>query len=307
MERKGCGCATGIMVWLIVILLILLGVGFVLGPIGANMLGLETPSSFDVSSPHVQLPAEELFHVGPFSITNTIMASWLTILVLVVTFYIFTRKMKLIPGRLQGIAEMAVESLLNFMEGPAGKKNARLFFPLVATIFVYVIANAYLGLMPFFGPVGIIESDGSFVPLFRPANTDINLTLSIAIMSFVFVEIWGMRASGQIGRGIKQLFKGKIRPALGNVGLGFINLFVGLLELLSHFIRIISFTFRLFGNMVAGEILLLIVAFLIPLVAIIPFYGLELLVGFIQALIFAGLTLVFGIIAVAPMHKGEEQ
>jgi F-type H+-transporting ATPase subunit a len=173
--------------------------------------------------------------------------------------------------------------------------------------------------MPLFGPVGLIEPDGSFVPLFRPANTDINLTLSIAIMSFVFVETWGMRASGtlpylgqffnvgQIGRGIKQLFKGKIRPALGNVGLGFINLFVGLLELLSHFIRIISFTFRLFGNMVAGEILLLIVAFLIPLVAIIPFYGLELLVGFIQALIFAGLTLVFGIIAVAPMHEGEEQ
>jgi len=319
MERKGCGCATGIMVWVIVILLILLGVGFVLGPIGANILGLETPSSFDVSKPHFQLPAEELFHVGPFSITNTLMASWLTILVLVVTFYIFTRKMKLIPGRLQGIAEMAVEGLLNFMEGPAGKKNARLFFPLVATIFIYVIANAYLGLMPFFGPVGIIESDGSFVPLLRPANTDINLTLSIAIMSFVFVETWGMRSSGvfrymgqffnvgQIGRGIKQLFKGRIRPALGNVGLGFINLFVGLLELLSHFIRIISFTFRLFGNMTAGEILLLVVGFLIPLVAIIPFYGLELLVGFIQALIFAGLTLVFGIIAVAPMHEGEEQ
>jgi F-type H+-transporting ATPase subunit a len=109
---------------------------------------------------------------------------------------------------------------------------------------------------------------------------------------------------GQLKDGIKSLFKGKFVPALSGIGLGLINLFVGCLEVLSHIIRIFSFTFRLFGNMTAGEILLLIVTFLVPFIATIPFYGLELLVGFIQALIFAGLTLVFGTIALTP-HSEE--
>ena len=108
----------------------------------------------------------------------------------------------------------------------------------------------------------------------------------------------------QLRDGIKNLFKGKIVPALSGIGMGLINIFVGFLEVLSHFIRIISFTFRLFGNMTAGEILLLIVTFLVPLIITMPFYLLELLIGFIQALIFAGLTLVFGTIALTP-HSEE--
>jgi F-type H+-transporting ATPase subunit a len=109
---------------------------------------------------------------------------------------------------------------------------------------------------------------------------------------------------GQLRDGFSSLFKGKIRPALSGIMLGFINLFVGVLEIFSHFIRIVSFTFRLFGNMTAGEILLVVVCFLVPFIATIPFYGLELLIGFIQALIFAGLTLVFGTIALTP-HTEE--
>jgi F-type H+-transporting ATPase subunit a len=226
--------------------------------------------------------------------------------------------MKLIPGRLQNLAEMAVEALLSFVKGAAGEKHARLLFPVVATIFIYVITNAYLALLPFFGTIVVTGQEGTAVPLFRSANTDINVPLSIAVMSFIFVEFWGMKSLGafrylgeffnigQIGRGIKELFTGKIRPAITNIGFGFINLFVGLLEVFSHLIRIVSFTFRLFGNMTAGEILLLVSAFLIPLIFTIPFYGLELLIGFIQALIFAGLTLVFGIIAVAPTHEETE-
>jgi F-type H+-transporting ATPase subunit a len=208
--------------------------------------------------------------------------------------------------------------LLSFVKSVAGEKHARLLFPAVATIFIYVITNAYLALLPFFGTIGyhiVVAGQEEFVPLFRSANTDINVPLSIAVMSFIFIEFWGMKSLGavrylgeflnfgQIGRGIKELFKGKIRPAITNIAFGFINLFVGMLEVFSHLIRIVSFTFRLFGNMTAGEILLLISAFLIPFIFTIPFYGLELLIGFIQALIFAGLTLVFGIIAIAPMHE----
>jgi F-type H+-transporting ATPase subunit a len=312
------GCATRTIVLSLVIILVFFIVGFVFGPLGASFFGIEVPSFMNVSKPHVELPSEGLFEVAGFSITNTLIASWLSIIVLVVVFYLCTRKMKLIPGRLQNLAEMAVEALLSFVKSVAGEKHAKLLFPAVATIFIYVITNAYLALLPFFGTIVVTGHEGTAVPLFRSANTDINVPLSIAVMSFIFVEFWGMKSLGafrylgeffnfgQIGRGVKDLLMGKVRPAITNIAFGFINLFVGMLEVFSHLIRIISFTFRLFGNMTAGEMLLLVSAFLIPLIFTIPFYGLELLIGFIQALIFAGLTLVFGTIAVAPMHEEQE-
>jgi F-type H+-transporting ATPase subunit a len=312
------GCATKIIVFSLVIILVLFAVGFVFGPLGASFFGIEVPSFMAVPKPHIALPSERLFEVAGFPITNTLIAAWLSIIVLAVLFYVCTRKMKLIPGKLQNLAEMAVEALLSFVKSVAGEKHARLLFPVVATIFIYVITNAYLALLPFFGTIVVTGQAGTAVPLFRSANTDINVPLSIAVMSFIFVEFWGMKSLGafrylgeffnfgQIGRGVKELFKGKIRPAITNIAFGFINLFVGMLEIFSHLIRIISFTFRLFGNMTAGEMLLLVSAFLIPLIFTIPFYGLELLIGFIQALIFAGLTLVFGTIAVAPMHEEQE-
>jgi len=313
------GCATRIIVFSLVIILALFVVGLVFGPLGASLFGIEVPSIMKVPTPHVELPSEGVLEVAGFAITNTLLASWLTVIVLAIIFYVCTRKMKLIPGRLQNLAETAVEALLSFVKSAAGEKHARLLFPVVATIFIYVLTNAYLALLPFFSTIMVTGQEGTAVPLFRAANTDINVTLSIAVMSFIFVEFWGMKSLGafrylgeffnvgQLGRGIKELFKGKIRPAISNIAFGFINLFVGLLEVFSHLIRIISFTFRLFGNMTAGEILLLVSAFLIPLVFSIPFYGLELLIGFIQALIFAGLTLVFGTIALTPIHEEKEQ
>lgn len=318
MKQLGCGCATKLLLLSLVIVLALFGVGLIFGPLGASFFGIETPDFMAVPKPHVALPSEVLLEVAGFPITNTLIACWLSIIVLAGVFYLCTRKMKLIPGKLQNLAEMAIEALLSFVQGAAGEKYSRLLFPAVATIFIYVITNAYLAMLPFFGTILVTGQEGEFVPLFRSANTDVNVPLSIAIMSFVFVEFWGMKSLGavrylreffnfgQIARGIKELFTGKIRPAITNIGFGFINLFVGLLEVFSHFIRIVSFTFRLFGNMTAGEILLLVSAFLIPFVFTIPFYGLELLIGFIQALIFAGLTLVFGIIAVAPSHEEQE-
>ena len=315
------GCATKTIVFSLVIILAFFAVGFIFGPLGSSFFGIEVPSFMNVSKPHVALPSEGLFEVAGFSVTNTLIASWLTVIVLVVVFFVCTRRMKPIPGRLQNLAEMAVEALLGFVKSVAGEKHARLLFPAVATIFIYVITNAYLALLPFFGTITykiVVAGQEVAVPLFRSANTDINVPLSIALVSFVFIEFWGMKSLGashylggffnfgQLGRGVKELFKGKIRPAITSIAFGFINLFVGMLEVFSHLIRVMSFTFRLFGNMTAGEILLLVSAFLIPFIFTIPFYGLELLIGFIQALIFAGLTLVFGTIAVAPMHEEQE-
>ncbi len=314
--KMGCGYSIKILALATIILLALFLAGLIIGPLGSTLLHTKAPGFLSVSKPHVELPSEGISHISGFTITNTLIASWFTIIILVALFFACTRKMKLIPGRLQNLAEVTIETLLNFVKGVAGENHARTLFPIVATIFLYVLTNAYLALLPFFGTIGITEHDGTFVPLFRAANTDINLSLSIALISFLSVEYWGLRALGffrylnsffnfgQLRDGFINLFKGKIRPAISGILFGFINLFIGGLEILSHFIRIISFTFRLFGNMTAGEILLLVVSFLIPLVASIPFYGLELLVGALQALIFAGLTLVFGVIAMA--HHAEE-
>ena len=197
--------------------------------------------------------------------------------------------------------EAIVEFLLNMTEGAIGKERARTIFPLVATIFLFVLFNAWLSLLPVFGPIGYKDEHGAIaIPLLRNASTDINLPLALALVVVVAVEYWGVRAVGALRYAgqflnVRQLLRG--RP------MGVIDLFVGGLEALSHLIRILSFTFRLFGNMTAGKILLLIAAFLVPFLAV-PFYGLELLLGVVQALIFAGLTMVFAAMAVLPHEEG---
>ncbi len=318
MPKKGClGFSFPIIVGLLVIFLALFVVGFIVGPIGRSMLGdLGLPSWLSVPRPDPRLPAEVVFRPFGFPITNSVVAAWLTIIVLVGISYAVTRKVKLIPSRLQAFLESILGWLYGFCQEVAGKENGRRFFPVVTTIFLFVIMNAWLGLLPGFGSIYITGAEGEHIHLLRPANTDINVPLAIALMSFVFVEYFGIRSLGgfgylskfvnvgAFGRGLKQVFSGKLKAGLVGMFTGVIDMFVGMLETLSELIRIVSFTFRLFGNMTAGEILLLIVMFLVPWVVALPFYGLELLVGFVQALIFGGLTLVFLTLAVA--HHGAE-
>ena len=310
------GSSKRLLVVILAVILLLFMAGLAFGALG-SALGIEAPSFLRVPKPHIGefFKGEEVFQVFGFPITNSLLASWVTIIVLVGICYAATRRMKVIPDRWQGLVEAGMEMLMGFVEGIAGKKHGRRFLPAISTIFLLVIFNAYLALLPFFGPSIYVVETGA--PLFRGANTDINMTLAIAVMSFIFVEYWGMRSLGVIHYlgefinvkplfgGLKQLFKGNVRLALSEIMIGAINLFMGILEAMSELIRIVSFTFRLFGNMTAGEILLLVACFLIPWIMAIPFYGLELLIGFIQALIFAGLTLVFAVIAIAP--HGEEE
>jgi biotin carboxyl carrier protein len=153
-------------------------------------------------------------------------------------------------------------------------------------------------------------------PLIRSASTDINMTLAMALIAVLFIELMGLTGRGfkhyvseyvnvgELFRGMKLFFKGKIVDGLMASVTGVINVIIGGLEFISHMTRMVSFAFRLFGNMTAGEILVLSATFLIPWIMAVPFYGLELLIGFIQALIFGGLTLVFASIAVG--HGSEE-
>jgi len=310
------GCSAKIFVPVLILLLVLTAIGFVFGPLGASLFNTTAPEILSVSKPHVLLPSEGIIFLPFFTITNTLIASWLTIIVLVVLFYFSTRKMKLIPGGLQNFAEFVVESLLNFIKSVAGDKHAMTFLPIISTIFLYVVTNAWLALLPIYNTVGFHEYPHLFIPVLRAANTDINLPLSIAIIAFLFIEYLGFKNIGaahyigsffkphELVEGFKNLFKGKIKSGIVGIGMGCINIFIGIIEVLSHFIRIISFSFRLFGNMTAGELLILVLSFLVSFVIPVIFYGLEVFFGFIQALIFAGLTLVFGTIALTP-HSEE--
>src|SRR4030042_5437825 len=162
-----------ILVFFFIPTLVLFGIGLVFGPLGSSFLGMTPPSIFQVPRPTIYVPSETVFHIGHFSITNTLLASWFTIIFLVGLSFVLTRKMKLIPGRRQAMGEAIVEGLLNFVESVAGKKHARMLFPGVATIFIYVISNAYLALLPFFGSIGIHHGGGGhgghgeFTAIFR--------------------------------------------------------------------------------------------------------------------------------------------
>ncbi|MQY55499.1 MAG: F0F1 ATP synthase subunit A [Dehalococcoidia bacterium] len=273
---------------------------------------------FPISMPHFELAAEVLWSPFGIPITNTMIGAWLTILVMGGIAYAATRKMKLVPHGLQNVMEASVEMLMNFVESIAGKEYGRKFFPVVATIFIFVIANAWLALLPGFMSIGFWHTEGGeqvLIPLFRGANTDINVPLALALVSFIFVEYWGFRSQGfirymsrfvnvrQYFGGVGQMLRGRVRSGMSMLFSGIIDIFVGFIEMVSELVRIMSFTFRLFGNMTAGEILIFSMMFLIPWVAAIPFYGLELFIGFVQALIFCGLTVVFLVMAVTPHEE----
>ena len=316
---------------------VLLIVGFVVGAVGSQMFGLGSPF---LKQPGIHLPPDPVFpatvrqdvvgyrvadkktedhgaseakdegkeeHHGlglmQFAVTNTMLSAWLTSIIMLVFFIGGARKPRVIPTRLQALIEMLFELVLNFASSILGPEMGRRAFPVVATIFFFVLFNAWIAifLIPIYQAVGFGASVGGefklATHLVRPAGTDLNMPLALALVSFVFVEYWGFRAHG-FGY-LKKFFAfGDIlrgRPS------GLINVFVGLLELVSELVRIVSFTFRLFGNMTAGEILVVMITFLVPFVATQFVFGLELLVGLIQSVIFAGLTLVF--LSVAVSHE----
>jgi F-type H+-transporting ATPase subunit a len=180
-----------------------------------------------------------------------------------------------------------IEFLYNTVDNVFGdKKITKKYFPLVATFFLFILFNNWLGTLPGVGSIGINEiheGEKIFVPLLRPGNADLNHTLALAVVSVIAIQFFGITAIG--------LFKysGKFLNLKG----GPIGFFVGLLEMIGEVAKILSFSFRLFGNIFAGEVLLTVIMTILPYIAPIPFTLLELFVGLIQALVFTMLTLVF--------------
>lgn len=250
-----------------------------------------------MSEVHVALAAEKLFTIGPLPITNSLLTTWIVTAILLTFAFFATKKITApprvdkrtrveagVPQGLQNVAEAMVETLQDLISSIAPEKT-KVFLPIIASFFFFILFGNYLGLLPGVGSIGFYEQhhgEKVFVPLLRSINSDLNTTAALAIVSLIATHYLAIKYLG-FGHYIQKF-----------ISLNPIFLFVGLLELIGEATKILSLSFRLFGNIFAGEVLLTtattqLFAFIIP----IPFYFLEILVGFVQALIFAMLTLVF--------------
>lgn len=244
------------------------------------------------ASPQIEIAAEKIFHIFGLPVTNSLLMSWFVAGVLIAIALVLSRRFNLVPSFLQNTLEILVEKFVGLMESIMGSRGkAEKYAPLVATFFLFILISNWLGVFPGVGSIGFFEEhegDRLFVPMFRSPASDLNFTLILAIVAVASVNILGARAIG-LGRHLAKFFSFR----------GPIDFFVGILEFISEFARMISFTFRLFGNVFAGEVLLIIMAYLAPIGAPVPFLLLEFFVGFVQALVFAMLTVVFLSIATA--------
>jgi F-type H+-transporting ATPase subunit a len=301
-----------------------------------------------VDQPHVSLAGEALFSNGPQWFTNSTFTTILVDIFLLVVAFLATRSMKVVPDGLQNIMEFAIEGLMGLSESVAGK-DAKRYFPWVATIFLFVIISNWTDVLPGVGSIGFYhpsegahveqpaeeapqggeehssyldgqlamaggdlilveaqpapaaseEGEHKFVPLIRPPSADLNMTFALAITTIVLVQIFGVKALG--GKYFKKFFNANGKGVMKGI-----SAFVGLLELISEFSRIIAFGFRLFGNVFAGEIVLATMAFLITFLLPVPFFALEIFVGFVQALVFMMLALIFFSLSTVGHDHDEE-
>lgn len=285
---------------------------------------------------HISLAAETLWTVGGLPVSNAFITTWLVMGILIVLSYLASRKISIIPGNAQLIGEMVVGGLYDFFAAIAGR-HVKQFFPIVASLFLFILTANWVGLLPGVGTVGFYrtetvkeaaslslpvsesaaetptdhnsapseapeaippvaseppaeekhEEKPEFVPLLRAATADLNMTLALALVAVIAMQYFGFRNLGghYIGRFIN--FKDPILFS------------VGILEIISDISKVISFAFRLFGNIFAGEVLLAVIAFLMPFIVPLPFLMMELFVGLIQALVFSMLSTAFFSVAVS--------
>lgn len=235
---------------------------------------------------HISITAEEVAKVGSLHITNSVLTTSTVVLLLSLVAILGTRNLKAVPKGFQNVAEFGIESLLKLTTNiTKDEKFSRQIFPIIATFFIFILFNNWFGLIPGVGTVGfheVKEGHEAFVPLFRAGTADLNTTLLLGVIVVILTQIFGIAALGAVKYGKK--FINFSSP---------VNFFVGILELISEVVRIIAFAFRLFGNVFAGEVLLVVMSALVPYILPAPFYGLEIFVGFIQALVFTMLALVF--------------
>jgi F-type H+-transporting ATPase subunit a len=239
----------------------------------------------------IHLAPDVLYTLGGIPITSTLLTSIVVSVLLVVVGFSLTRRLVLVPNKTQVVLEAAISLPYEFVRDTL--KNDRVterVFPYIMTLFLFILAANWFGLLPFIGALGF-WNDGYLTSLFYPVNTDLNITFALAVVSFILVEFVGITALGFFR------YAGK-----------FINVkspaafFVGLIELTTEIARLLSFSFRLFGNIFAGKVLILVATAFVPFILPVPLLAFEVMVGFIQAAIFAILTLFFVKIAIEEPH-----
>jgi F-type H+-transporting ATPase subunit a len=252
--------------------------------------------------PHIQIAPDLLYPGAPVFLTNTFILTVVSAILVAILFLIAARRPKIVPRGFQNFVEWVFEQLLHLCEEVAGRENGRRFFPWVATLFLLILFANWWEIIPFIETIGTKSTEqpgcagvlqqgvlltgqysSCFTPWLRPPSTDLNLTVVLSILTVVLTQIYGFRILGwrvQISRYL-------------TLKEGPIGLVVGVLEFFLELLRVLSLSFRLFGNLFAGDVLLLVISFLLPVVGALPFYFLELFVGFIQAFVFAFLTLIF--------------
>lgn len=239
---------------------------------------------------HIVLKAEEVFNFLGFPITNSLLMTWMTMAVLIVFAFLLRKSLKTIPGKIQVAVEWLFEGVLNYMsETLESEKLARRFFPLIMTIFLFLLVANELAFLPGVGSIYVGD-----VPLLRAPSADMNLTLALAAISFFTIEITGVVILG--------LFKYAGKYVNFNSPVDFV---VGIIELVSNIGRLISFSFRLFGNVFAGEVMIVVAMFFAAYLLPMPLIAFEMFVGFIQAVVFAMLTLFFIKLSIMEPHGKE--
>jgi len=252
--------------------------------------------------------AEPIFHIGSFQITNSLLNSWLAVLVIIVLCVVLRLKLKQIPSKIQHVFELLLEGALSLCDQVTNDRKITLkIFPLVISLFVFILVNNWLGLLPIVGSIGFLVNEAGhsvFIPIFRAGTADINTTLALSIAIVIASNIFGI-----VTIGAWKIFNKYVNiRALGGIVTKFrkdknviivapITFFVGILELIGEIAKVASLSFRLFGNVFAGEVLLASMGAIFLYVLPTPFLFLEVFIGLIQALIFSLLATVYFTIA----------
>jgi len=251
-----------------------------------------------MKSLHISLAAETLFKIGSINFSNSFAVSLFTsILLIIFSFWFKKESQKENKSDLYLFFLFLFSGVYDFFKKTIGEEKAKQFFPLMASFFIFITLSNWSGLLPGMGTIGFWRYEKGhkiLVPFLRGGTADLNSTFALAIFSVVASQYFSMKSLG-IKNYLQHYFN------FSNP----INFFVGILEIVSELAKIISFSFRLFGNIFAGEVLLIVMSALLPFLAPLPFIGLELFVGFIQAFVFTSLSLVFS--AVLTSHEDNQE
>jgi len=264
------------------------------------------------------LAAEEIFSVGPLPITNTFINALIVLALFLVVGLVVRRSIKEVPRGMQNFVEAILEFLLKYFDQVTGSRAKSIrFLPIVGTLFFFILVSNWMGILPGIGSIGVwheVHGELELVPIFRPAATDLNLTLAMAVLGVVLSHVIGVATIGFFKYGNKFIKFGDLWQAIKskkptNLLTAGIEFFVGLIEVISEVAKMVSLSLRLFGNIFAGEVLLTVIAGLIGFFVPLPFLFLEIIVGLVQATVFAMLVLVYLTMATMPVasHGHEKE